>query len=175
MAEVLVLAGPAGVGKSTVAYEIGHRLQARSIGHALVDTDELDRIYPVPADVARITEHHLRVMWHTYAERGIDRLIVVGVYLDRPKETVWLERAIPGAQLTRIRLLASGATLSTRVRGREIGSDHDGQLERTRRQLAASLEPEPGVTLLTTDGASVPELADRIIGLWMHPTGATVP
>lgn len=43
---VLVISCPAGVGKSSVAHEISLQLQAAKIDHALIDTDELDRMFP---------------------------------------------------------------------------------------------------------------------------------
>lgn len=165
MADVLVISGPAGVGKSSAAYEITHRLQARGIDHAMIDTDELDRIFPVPPDLARITERNLASMWQTFSDRDIHRLILTGVYLDRPAELAWVARAVPSAEFTLVRLLASEATLVDRVNRREIGSGRGGQLARTRHQLAASWDARDGVHLLPTDDGFVTEIADRIIGL----------
>lgn len=82
MTDVLVISGPAGVGKSAVAFEMTLQLRAAAIPHALVDTDELDRIYPVPDDLPSITERNLAAVWETFSERGIDKLILVGVYPD---------------------------------------------------------------------------------------------
>ena len=44
MTDVLVISGPAGVGKSTTAFEVSLQLQAADVDHVLIDTDELDRI-----------------------------------------------------------------------------------------------------------------------------------
>ncbi len=91
--DVLVLVGPAGVGKSAVAYELSLQLQRTNAAHALVDTDELDRVFPVPADLPRITERNLAAVWRTYRERGIDRLILVGVQLDQQDSAARAKRA----------------------------------------------------------------------------------
>jgi adenylylsulfate kinase-like enzyme len=47
----LLITGPGGVGKTTVAHEISRQLEARGVPHAMVDADELDRIYPAPTRI----------------------------------------------------------------------------------------------------------------------------
>lgn len=163
---MVLICGPAGVGKSSSAIEVSERLQREGVAHALIDTDELDRIFPMPPDLARVTERNLAFMWEGFLQRDIRRLILVGVWLDRPSELNWIRRAIPDARLTIIRLVATEVTLVDRIRRREIGSGVEGQLERTRKQLLA-LEHDPateGVTL-PTDGAPVGEIAARIIDI----------
>ena len=171
--EVVLICGPAGVGKSSAAIEVSERLERESVAHALIDTDELDRIFPVPQDLARVTERNLAFMWRGFHERGIRRLILVGVWLDRPSELRWIRRAIPDARMIIIRLVASEATLVDRIRGREIGSGFEAQLQRTRKQLLAlEKDPPTDAVILPTDGASTGEIADRIIdrsGWLAHP------
>jgi hypothetical protein len=169
--DILVISGPAGVGKSTTAFEVSHQLQAAGVDHVLIDTDELDRIYPVPDDLAAVTERNLASMWGTFAARGARRLILVGVYLDRPTQLDWVRRAISDAAITCVRLAASDATLVDRVDRREIGSDRAGQLERTRRQVAAmDADRREGVTVIVTDGLAVEENARRILAIWPTAT-----
>jgi hypothetical protein len=45
--EVLVISGPAAVGKTSVANELSAQLRAADIAHAVIDTDALDDVYPV--------------------------------------------------------------------------------------------------------------------------------
>lgn len=171
MTDILVISGPAGVGKSTTAFEVSHQLQAAGVDHVLIDTDELDRIYPVPDDPSDVTERNLAAMWGTFAARGARRLILVGVYLDRPTELDWVRRAIPDAAITCVRLAASDATLVDRVDRREIGSDRAGQLERTRRQVAAiDADRREDVTVIVTDGLAVEDIAGQILAIWPAAT-----
>jgi hypothetical protein len=162
--EVVLICGPAGVGKSSAAIEVSERLQREGLAHALIDTDELDRVFPVPPDLARVTERNLAFMWEGFFERGIRRLILVGVWLDRDSELSWIRRAVPDARLTVVRLVASEATLVDRVRRREIGSGFEAQLGRTRKQLLAlEQDPPTEAAILATDGASIGEIGDRIL------------
>ena len=112
---MLVISGAAGVGKSSTAYEVSNQLQRAGVGHAVVDSDELDHIFPVPPDLARLTERNLKCVWSGFSERGVTRLVLVGVYLHRPAELEWIRRAIPGAHFTLVRLVASDETLADRL------------------------------------------------------------
>jgi DNA polymerase III delta prime subunit len=170
--EAVLICGPAGEGKTSAAIEVSERLQGEGVAHALIDTDELDRIFPVPQDLAPITERNLTFMWQGFHERGIWRLILVGLWLDRPSELSWIKRAVPYARLTIVRLVASEAKLVDRIRRREIGSGLEDQLERTRKQLLAlEQDPSTNALLLPTDGASIGKTAQAIIDRtgWLAP------
>jgi gluconate kinase len=163
--DVLVIAGPAGVGKSCTANEVSQQLRVAGVPHAVVDTDALDDVYPVPAEQWRITERNLASVWRTYTELGIDRLILTGVYMHRDSELAWIRRATSADRLTLVELTASEATLMERV-GRRDGSALADQRGRTLRQ-AGELEAErsPDVVVIETDSRSVSITAERIVGL----------
>lgn len=166
MIEVAVIAGPAGVGKTTVAHEVSLQLRADGVPHAVIDTDGLDDVFPVPEDHRRLTEHNLAHVWGTFRDRGTDRLLLTGVYLHRPQELAWVNRATAADRVVLVELTAPGAVLAERVARREIGSGGPSQLERTAMQaerLAA--ERSPSALLVQTRDRSVPAVASEIVAL----------
>lgn len=170
--EVLVVSGPAGVGKSSTAFEASRLLAAANVDHALIDTDELDRLVPPPPDLASLTERNLGAVWAGFRERGARRLIVVGVFLDRATELAWVRRAVGGSRYTVVRLRASEETLAERVRRREIGAGADDQMSRTLAQHR-SMEDEGRADLqvVATEGRSVGEVAREVLRCsgWLSP------
>ena len=170
---VAAISGPAGVGKSAAAFELSLRLERAGVAHALIDTDELDRISPTPSDLERLSERNLAAVWSGFAERGSRRLILVGVWLDQPHVLASLQRAISGADFTLIRLVASQASLLDRVANREIGSGAAAQIQRTLAQLRAMAADErPGVRTLDVERLTVIETAAAIEGLLEWETAA---
>jgi hypothetical protein len=166
LTDLLVIAGPAGVGKTCTANEVSQQLRAAGVAHAVVDTDALDDVYPVPAEQWRITERNLAAVWRTYSDLGVDRLILTGVYMHRDSQLAWIRRATAADRLTLVELTASDATLMERVQGREIGSALDDQRMRTLRQAGElKAERSPDVLLIETDRRSVVSTAGRIVAL----------
>ena len=161
MVEVVLIVGPAGVGKTSVANELSLQLRAAGVAHAVVDTDALDDVFPVPQEQWRLTERHLAAVWRSYRELGTARLILTGVRLHESDERAWIRRATGPERLTVIRLDASDATLESRVQRREIGSGGEAQLERTRLQAGEPRAAE-GVAVIETDDRPVAEIAAQI-------------
>ncbi|MBY3193601.1 MULTISPECIES: nucleoside-triphosphatase [Rhizobium] len=46
--QIVLVTGPAGVGKSTLCWEMSAQLAAEGVAHAVIETDELDRVFPRP-------------------------------------------------------------------------------------------------------------------------------
>jgi hypothetical protein len=136
----------------------------------VIDTDELDRIYPVPDDLSRVTEHNLAAVWRGFRDRGVTRLILVGVFADRPTELEWIARSIPGARFTLVRLVAPWATLEERIRRREVGTGRAAQLERTASQVASmQTDQRAEVHLVETGGLSLAQAAGEVRRRWIGP------
>ena len=118
---VLVITGPVGVGKSTIANEAAWLLRQADVPHALVDLDRIEQCWPVPADDPwneRVSHRNLACMWANFRQAGADRLILARGLHDRsPLQRV--TEAVPGAQITVVRLRASLSVLHERIRSRE--------------------------------------------------------
>jgi molybdopterin-guanine dinucleotide biosynthesis protein len=69
----LLVTGPVGSGKTTVTFEMSNQLKAAGVAHAVVDTDELDRIFPPPADDPHktlLTRRNLAAVWANLRAAG---------------------------------------------------------------------------------------------------------
>jgi len=170
---ILLITGPAGVGKSTLCWEMGAQLSAAQVAHAIIETDELDRVFPRPSSeeldrispgTTDISGINLAAVWSTYRALGHSRLIMSGVMMHLEFDRRWIGAAIPGAQITVVRLHAAESTLLARLAQREVGSGREEQVERSLRQARRmAIEQAEGLILMLTDGKKPQELAKTIL------------
>ncbi len=170
--EILLITGPAGVGKSTLCWEISRQLSLRAASHAVIETDELDRIHPKPApealarllpgckDVSALTLHAL---WSVYRRLGHHRLIMPGVMMHLGFDKGWIAQAIPGASITVVRLLASEEALRERLSRRESPATLEDQIARTLRQARTMAANPADALTLGTEGQTVEQLALAVL------------
>ncbi len=173
MTRILLLTGPAGVGKSTLSWEVSALLSAADLPHATVETDELDRIFPLPTSdqldrlrpsMTDISEANLAGIWQNYAALGCEHLIMTGVMTSLDDARSWIIRAIPAATFTVVRLRAENDTLLDRLRQRETSSGLESQIERTMQQAEQmSREQQPDIIELVTDGKAPQVLAEEVL------------
>jgi broad-specificity NMP kinase len=116
----ILITGPSGVGKTTVASEVGWILgEELDLPHALIEMDFLSVLHPMPEDdVVRLT--NLRSVWATYRTAGAERLLLVDT-LESAADLRALQGALPDAEILVIRLVAPLTTLRERVSRRELG------------------------------------------------------
>jgi hypothetical protein len=161
--EILLITGAAGVGKSTATWEISEELKRRGLPHALIDTDELDRVWPLPKDDINwqpLDVANLASWWSRYAELGIPRLVLAGVFLDLDAAIAWITEAIPGGEVRAVRLVVPTDELRRRVERREIGSAGTDQLRRSLSQAAfIDAHAHSDETVIDAGSLSVTELA----------------
>ena len=81
--EVLVLNGSPGSGKNTLATAVAELLRRMGIAHAVIDVDEVGRIYPELG--SSFGRNNLRAMWPNYA--AISNLkVILAVCIDSKKD-----------------------------------------------------------------------------------------
>lgn len=171
--ELLLITGPAGVGKSTLSWELSAQLVAANVAHAVVESDELDRVFPKPTSheldriqpgTTDVSSLNLAAIWSTYEKLGHSRLIMSGVMLHLRFDRAWILAAIPDAKIIVVRLTATEPALLGRLAQREVGSGAEEQVERSLRQARRIAgEDAEGLIVVSTDGRRPPELAKEIL------------
>ncbi len=171
--QIVLITGPAGVGKSTLCWEMSAQLAAAQIAHAVIETDELDRVFPRPSseDLEKIqpgttdvSSINLAAIWSTYRGLGHSRLIMSGIMLHFDLDRRWILAAIPDARITVVRMVATEPALLARLAQREIGSGAEEQAQRSLRQARRMAnEGTEGVFVVPTDGKMPAELAEAVL------------
>jgi predicted kinase len=118
---VLLITGPVGAGKSTVAAEAARLLREANVPHAVVDLAWMEQCWPVPVDDPwneRLIHRNLACIWANFRQAGADRLILVRV-LEARSLLRHVANAVPGAEIIVVRLRAPLAVLHARIRSRE--------------------------------------------------------
>lgn len=129
----IIVTGPVGVGKTTVADEMGSLLLHANVPHATVDFDQLTACHPRPADDDRwgtaLGLSNLAALWKNYERSGARRLLIARV-LESRGELDGFRTAVPGADILVVRLRATPETLRSRVRRRGPGRGMEWHLDR---------------------------------------------
>jgi chloramphenicol 3-O-phosphotransferase len=171
---VLVITGPVGVGKTTVAAAVDELLGAAGVAHALVDLDWLRWCSPSPADDPfhiALGLRNLAAVWAGYRAAGAGRLILVDV-VEARADLDGYRAAVPGAGILVVRLRAALPTIQQRLQGRETGASLEWYHSRAA-VLASQMDRDQVEDLLVdTEGRTPQEIAAEIVartGFIEHP------
>lgn len=163
--EVLMIGGAAGVGKSTVGWEVSVQLNRLKVGHWHLEGDVLDAAWPRPEDDGngeRMTVNTMRAMAGVFAAEGYTRCVYVQTasLIDFHLVT----DALGDVELKGVLLTASDETRCQRLAQREIGTDLDRHLASSHHMAEVLERRAPAwVHRLPTDGRSVSEIARDVI------------
>ncbi|MBZ9642205.1 hypothetical protein [Streptomyces sp. PSKA30] len=178
-AEVVLIGGRAGVGKTTVGWEVSALLRAAAVPHAVIEGDFMGQVHPAPeGDPHRteITESNLTAVWANFAQRGYQRLIYTNTVSVLPEATGMFERAMgAGVRIIRVLLTASDATTPERLVGRELGSELEKELKGSIRKARLLDQRAAADTVrVVTDGRSVVDIAREVVAAtgWAKPHAA---
>jgi adenylylsulfate kinase-like enzyme len=160
MIPVLWLAGPPGVGKTAVAWEVYRRLQRAGADPAYVDVDQLGICYPPPggdSDRHTLKACNVAALRANFAAAGARTLIVSGVVDAGRGPGV---EALGGSPVVVARLRAEADELRARLRRR----DGPSALHEAALQEAVALDASTfAEACIETSGASIAEVATQVI------------
>ncbi|MGW2514899.1 AAA family ATPase [Streptomyces scopuliridis] len=165
--ELLLIGGGAGVGKTTVAWEVSAALRGKGTAHCLIEGDYMDQIHPAPEDDPHrtaITERNIAAVWSNYAALGQHRLIYTNTVSILEEPMISRAMGDGAVSATCVLLTADEATVRERLAGREIGSQLAAHIERSLR-MARHLDDEApaGTVRIPTDGRSVQDIAIHVL------------
>ncbi len=119
----IVITGPTGAGKTTVAQALCDVLAERGFRNAMVDMDALRWLYPaVEGDrfSSGLGLRNLSAIWPNLVAAGARAVILADVVED-PAQARRYEALMPGATVTVVRLDVPMDLISDRLAGRESG------------------------------------------------------
>ena len=162
---VLIVTGPVGAGKTTVAAAISAELERRDVGHAWVDVDQLAQCFPRPADDpfhARLVIRNLADLARNFIDAGAERLILPYVIEDAAGRAA-IAVAIPDGVLTVVRLTVRPETVAARLRGRESGESLEWHLRRAPELTGIMERNGVGDLVVETDGRTPDNIAAEVL------------
>ncbi len=162
----LLITGPVGVGKTTVAAAISDDLTERDIPNGLIDLDALRWAHPRPAGDpfhGALGLRNLAAVAANYRAAGVTSLLLVDV-LESREQLAHYYNVIPGAVIQVVRLTAAPATMAGRITKREHGAaGHDWHQQRAVELTAIFAREQPEDILIDTDGKSPQVIATEIL------------
>jgi shikimate kinase len=165
MTETIVITGPVGVGKTTIAFALADRLEAAGRSHAVIDMDNLRHCAPYPPDDPfhiALGLRNLAAIWPNYRALGTEYLIVADVIESRSQRADY-QLALPDTALQVVRLQASLPTLHQRLAGREVGDSLNWHQQRAAELIAIMDEHRVEDLLIDTDGRSSDEIVAELL------------
>lgn len=167
---MLVISGPPGVGKTTVAWQVFSLCADGGLNPAMADLDLLGAAWPAPVDDPhqnRLKAQNLAAVWANFRAAGCRRLIVAAVVETHTEKQ--LLRAAVGADLLLCRLEASDEMLAQRIRsrGRDFGDDL-AKLVRRAAELSAQLaDDDISDIVVNTDSQTIESVARDVLTTWL--------
>lgn len=165
-AQVLLIGGCSGAGKSSATAEIHAQLSRAGVVHAVIEGDYLDLAWPAPHERGlRLAERNLQTLWRAYQEAGYQRLIYTNTVCVRGDIAADLIDLLgDDVEVRGVLLTAEQPALIARLAGREHGTGLQEHLERSTAAAAElALATAPWVIRMDTTTKTVEQIAQEII------------
>lgn len=162
---LILISGPVGVGKTSVAQELSARLASNAIAHTFIDLDALTYTYPRPREDPfgqDLALKNLRAVWANAQDYG-PRLLLIARVIETKAGALKIAETVEAGKCTIVQLSARDATLLKRVRQREIGSGRAWHEARALELSRILSEPRFADYVLNTDERSPAEIAEQLL------------
>lgn len=129
---VVVVTGPVGAGKSTVAAALCEVLAARDVRTAYVDMDYLRWLHPAHAHdrfSSRLGFRNLAAIWPNLLAAGASCVVLADVVEDMAQRAMY-EELMPGSVVSIVRLNVPLGLIHQRLASRESGDDLEWHRQR---------------------------------------------
>jgi broad-specificity NMP kinase len=162
---VLVITGPVGVGKTTVAAAISELFSEHGLAHAVIDQDWLRWCLPNPPHDpfhVALGLKNLAAVWANYRAAGAGHLIIADV-VEAQADLTHYRSAVPGAVITVVRLDATLPTIHARLARRDTGDSLEWHRNRAAELLLLMEQNAIGDLRIDTEGKTEHEVACEIV------------
>ncbi len=162
---LLVITGPVGVGKSTVAEAVSDLLSEHGLPHGVVEMDCLRHCYPSPPGDRFHTAlgyRNLAAVAANYRAAGAARLVLVDI-VEARRQMDDYRAAIPGAEAMVVGLRGSLATIHSRLAGRESGGNLEWHQARAAELIGQWKASPVEDYLVDTEGRTPLEVARAVL------------
>lgn len=169
---ILIITGPVGAGKTTIAESIFDLLSENKTSCAVIDFDWLTAAYPPPHN-DRFNFHlgiaNLRSILPNYLSMGI-KIFIIPTVVESKEEIEKFKELINETDIFVIRLSAELATLHKRLDKRETGKMLRWHKKRAKELIDLFADKQLENIIIDTENKSIYSITEEVLKAWPGST-----